>query len=154
MASKLSAALLIPCVAVVFAVAFFRDLGRWKRYVGQFAAFLAVSVPPAVAWPVYHLISFQLPLNYVRLPAETIYVGHLSLWQRLESGWMPSTLLFIRAFGGRITSCGCRRSKPLFLIGYPCLKPERRCGKCVYFPMALFGRAARHGNRAAASLAV
>lgn len=95
MASKLSAALLIPCVAMVFAVAFFRDLGRWKRYAGQFAAFLAVSVPPAVAWPVYHLISFQLPLNYVRLPAETIYVGHLSLWQRLGiPGWDARHTLF------------------------------------------------------------
>ena len=82
MAAKLSAALLIPCVALVFIVAFFRDLKRWQHYLGQFAAFLAVSVPLAVAWPLYHLLAFDMPLNYVRLPAETIYVGHLSLWKR------------------------------------------------------------------------
>ena len=95
MATKLSAALLIPCVALAFIVAFFRDLKRWKRYLGQFAAFLAVSVPPAVAWPQYHLLAFDLPLNYVRLPAETIYVGHLSLWQRFGiPDWFARRTLF------------------------------------------------------------
>ena len=98
MATKLSAALLIPCVALVFIVAFFRDLKRWKRYLGQFAAFLAVSVPPAVAWPLYHLLAFDLPLNYVRLPAETIYVGHLSLWQRFGiPDWFARRTLFYTA---------------------------------------------------------
>lgn len=95
MATKLSAALLIPCVALAFIVAFFRDLKRWKRYLGQFAAFLAVSVPPAVAWPLYHLLAFDLPLNYVRLPAESIYVGHLSLWQRFGiPDWFARRTLF------------------------------------------------------------
>ena len=95
MATKLSAALLIPCVALAFIVAFFRDLKRRKRYLGQFAAFLAVSVPPAVAWPLYHLLAFDLPLNYVRLPAETIYVGHLSLWQRFGiPDWFARRTLF------------------------------------------------------------
>ena len=95
MATKLSAALLIPCVALAFIVAFFRDLKRWRRYFGQFAAFLAVSVPPAVAWPLYHLLAFDLPLNYVRLPAETIYVGHLSLWQRFGiPDWFARRTLF------------------------------------------------------------
>ena len=83
------------CEALVFIVAFFRDLKRWKRYLGQFAAFLAVSVPPAVAWPLYHLLAFDLPLNYVRLPAETIYVGHLSLWQRFGiPDWFARRTLF------------------------------------------------------------
>lgn len=95
MATKLSAALLIPCVALAFIVAFFRDLKRWRRYFGQFAAFLAASVPPAVAWPLYHLLAFDLPLNYVRLPAETIYVGHLSLWQRFGiPDWFARRTLF------------------------------------------------------------
>ncbi|GEM_PF-774021 len=82
MAVKLSVGLLIPCVAVVFIVAFFRDLKRWKRYAGQFLAFLAVSVPLAVAWPLYHLLAFDMPLNYVRLSPESLNVGHFSLWQR------------------------------------------------------------------------
>lgn len=82
MATKLSAALIIPCIAVVFATAFFRDLKQWKRYAGQFAAFLAISVPEAIAWPVFHMIAYQMPFNYVRLPAETINVSHYTLWQR------------------------------------------------------------------------
>ena len=82
MAVKLSVGLLIPCVAMVFIVAFFRDLKRWKGYVGQFLAFLAASVPLAVAWPLYHLLAFNVPLNYVRLSPETLNVGHFSLWQR------------------------------------------------------------------------
>ena len=84
MAVKLSVALLIPCIAAVFIVAFFRDRNK-KRYLGQYAAFLAVSVPEAVAWPVYHLLAFQTPLNYVRLPAETINLSGYTLWQRF--GW-------------------------------------------------------------------
>lgn len=82
MATKLSVALVIPCIALVFAVCFFCDQTRWKRYLGQFAAFLGVSVPPAVAWPLYHAVAFQMPLNYVRLPAETINVAGYSLWER------------------------------------------------------------------------
>lgn len=83
MATKLNAALLIPCIALVFAVAFFRE-ARERRmgYLGQFALFLLVSVPIAIAWPVYHMVAFDMPLSYVRLPAETINVSSYSLWQR------------------------------------------------------------------------
>ena len=82
MATKLSTALIIPCIAMVFAVAFFQNLRRWKTYVGQFAAFLAVSVPEAVAWPLFHLIAYQMPLNYVRLPSELIHLDRYTFWQR------------------------------------------------------------------------
>ncbi len=82
MATKLSSALLIPCIALVFVVAFFRDLTRWKRYIGQFGVFLALSVPEAVAWPLYHLVAYQVPLNYIRLPSETINVSSWTLSQR------------------------------------------------------------------------
>lgn len=82
MATKLSTALLIPCVALVFIIAFFRDLKRWKRYAGQFGVFLALSVPEAVAWPLYHLIAYQVPFNYVRLPGETLNVSSWTLSQR------------------------------------------------------------------------
>ncbi len=82
MATKLNAAILIPCVAVVFATAFFRDLPHWKRYVGQFAAFLLVSVPQAVAWPLYHLFAFDMPLTYVRPPWELANVSMYSFAQR------------------------------------------------------------------------
>ena len=83
MATKLNCALLIPGIAFVFIYAFFTDQpSRRAGYIGPFAAFLAVSVPEAVAWPLHHLIAYGVPLNYVRLPAETINVSHLSLWAR------------------------------------------------------------------------
>lgn len=83
MATKLNAAMLIPCIAPVFAVAFFKAAKeRRMSYVGQFALFLLVSVPIAVAWPLYHMIAFDMPLNYVRLPAETINVSAYPLMQR------------------------------------------------------------------------
>lgn len=95
MAVKLNCALLIPCIAVVFAVDFFGDLKRMKRYFGQFAAFLALSVPVAVIWPLYHMIAFQMPLQYVRLPAETINVSGYSLWERFGiPGWHAIRGLF------------------------------------------------------------
>ena len=80
MATKLNAALLIPCIGVVFAVAFFREAkARRMSYVGQFALFLLMSVPVATAWPLYHTIAFDMPLNYVRLPSEKINVSYLPL---------------------------------------------------------------------------
>ncbi len=83
MATKLNAALLIPCIAPVFAVAFFKAAkDRRMGYVGQFALFLLVSVPIAAAWPLYHMIAFDMPLSYVRLPSETINVSAYSLLQR------------------------------------------------------------------------
>ena len=83
MATKLNAALLIPCIAPVFAVAFFKAArARRMGYIGQFALFLLISVPIAVAWPVYHMIAFDMPLNYVRLPSETINVSAYTLAQR------------------------------------------------------------------------
>lgn len=81
MATKLNAALLIPCIAPVFAVAFFKDASR-MRLLPQFLFFLLVSVPIAVAWPVYHMVAFDMPLSYVRLPAQTINVSYLPLVQR------------------------------------------------------------------------
>ncbi len=83
MATKLNAALLIPCIAALFLTAFFKDgKARYGAYLKQFVPFLLVSVPLAIAWPVYHMAAFRMPLNFVRLPAETINVSGFSLAQR------------------------------------------------------------------------
>lgn len=83
MATKLNCALLVPGVAFVFIYAFFSEPpARRRKYIGLFAAFLAVSVPEAVAWPLHNLIAFGVPLHYVRLPAKTLDVSALSLWAR------------------------------------------------------------------------
>lgn len=82
MATKISNALLIPVLAIIFARAFFQNLKSWKKYLGQYAAFLGLSVPEALAWPMYHWCLYRLPFNHVRLPAETINVERYTLWQR------------------------------------------------------------------------
>ena len=83
MATKLNAALLIPCIAPVFAVAFFKEAKeRRMGYVRQFALFLLISLPIAISWPVHHMIAFDMPLNFVRLPSETINVSSLPFLQR------------------------------------------------------------------------
>ena len=82
MATKLNAALMIPPMALVFIVLFFREKENRKRLFGQYAAFLGVSVPEAVAWPLYHLLACGMPLSYVPLPSESQNVSSYSLWQR------------------------------------------------------------------------
>lgn len=82
MATKLSSALVIPCIAVLFAADFFRDLKRWKQYIKQFSLFLLVCVPLSIAWPLYQLIVHQIPLNHVRLPIEQLSIASKTLWQR------------------------------------------------------------------------
>ena len=82
MATKLNAAIAIPAMAILLAVTFFRERENQKRLMGQYAAFLCVSVPEAVAWPLYHLLVCHMPLNYVRLPSETINISGYSLWER------------------------------------------------------------------------
>jgi len=39
-------------------------------------------VPIGTAWPVFHATQFQMPLGYVRLPSESINVGHIPLSMR------------------------------------------------------------------------
>ena len=82
MATKLSSALIIPCVALVFIVTFFQNISCWKKYTVQFSLFLLVSVPLATAWPLYQLIAHDLPLNFVRIPVKELSVADHSLWER------------------------------------------------------------------------
>lgn len=81
MAAKLNAALLIPSVAVVFAVVFFKNIKAWKKLLCQFAVFLLLSVPEAVAWPLFHRLAYQIPLNAIRAP-ELPSLADISIWNR------------------------------------------------------------------------
>lgn len=68
MASKLNAALLIPPITLVFVLAFFQNLKSWRVYIRQYIVFLLVSIPEAVAWPLYHFLDFQVPIGAIRSP--------------------------------------------------------------------------------------
>ena len=82
MAVKLSIAVIAVPIGLVFAIRFFQNIQQWKNYLRQFLIFLLISVPLGTAWPIFHAVAFQMPLNHVPLPAETINVGHLPLAMR------------------------------------------------------------------------
>ncbi len=82
MATKLSAGLLALPIGLVFALRFFSDLPHWKKYLLPFGLFLLVSVPLGIAWPVHNALRWQMPLQFVPLPAETLNVSHLPLSDR------------------------------------------------------------------------
>jgi len=139
MATKISNALFIPVLTVVFATVFFKNLKNWKKFIGQYAAFLLLSVPEAIAWPVYHLIVYDMPFNYVRLPAETIHLGRYTLWQRfgIPNGEVIRSLFYsgIRKVDHNLWMQTLKTSMfdelTLFELGTP-------MWYAAYFAMALF----------------
>lgn len=81
MAVKYTVALLIPALGVLFAVVFFRELCRWKKNVQQYGIFLLSSVPLGIAWPLYQLMAWNVPLGFVRTVDAPSLIG-LTLLQR------------------------------------------------------------------------
>lgn len=85
MMTKLSVWMAAPPIAFIFIYVFFSDLRQFKRYLGQFAAFLGVCVPLGLFWAVRNLMMWGMPLTYVqRLPVSSAqYVGNIPVLQRL-----------------------------------------------------------------------
>ncbi len=65
MLTKLSVVLLAPAIAAVFVVALIKKRRRWARFILQFAAFGAVSLPLGLCWPVRNYTRFGVPFNYI-----------------------------------------------------------------------------------------
>jgi len=82
MAAKFSVVVMALPLGLVFAVRLFQNLREWKTYVPQYLLFLLISVPVGIAWQLFHAIRFGMPLSFVRLPAESVNVGHLPLAAR------------------------------------------------------------------------
>ncbi|MCD8026292.1 MAG: hypothetical protein LUF33_05040 [Clostridiales bacterium] len=85
MMTKLSVWMVAPAIGVVFAVVFFTRLKQWKKYLGQFAAFLGVCAPLGLWWSVRNYILWGVSPSYVPMLSETNeqYVGNYSVTQRL-----------------------------------------------------------------------
>lgn len=85
MMTKLSAWMVAPAIALMFAVVFFSKLRCWKKYIAQFAAFLAVCAPLGLWWSIRNLILWKVPVSYVPLLSETSeqYIGFHSVAERL-----------------------------------------------------------------------
>ena len=88
MMSKLSAVVVAPPIAVLFIYVFFRELKNMKTYLKQFAAFLGVSVPLGMWFPVKNLILFGVPLGCVPEGMYSEYMESIPVWQRIfDFGW-------------------------------------------------------------------
>lgn len=86
MMTKYSAALLVPPIAMVFAIYFFANK-KYIQYIKQFAVFLIISVPLSFWWPVYLLKTYGTPFGFVQesSPTEPQYIGGYSVMDRLFS---------------------------------------------------------------------
>lgn len=65
MMTKLSSAVVAPAIAFIFVYTFFKNK-KYKKYLLQFASFLAVSVPLGLWYPVRNYIQFGIPITYVQ----------------------------------------------------------------------------------------
>lgn len=85
MMTKLSVWMVAPAIALIFAVVFFTQLHKWKRYIGQFAAFLGVCAPLALWWPIRNFILWDVPFTYIPMLSKNSeqYIGDHSVWERL-----------------------------------------------------------------------
>ncbi len=73
MMTKVSAALAAPPVAVVFLIAFIKNIRtEWKKLIGQFAAFGAVCVPLGMWFPVRGYIKWKIPLDHVQALSDDL----------------------------------------------------------------------------------
>ncbi len=85
MMTKMSVWMVAPAIALIFATVFFTQLEKWKKYIGEFTAFLGICAPLALWWPIRNYILWGVPLSYVPLLSEKSeqYIGGYSILQRL-----------------------------------------------------------------------
>ncbi len=85
MMTKLSVWMTAPAIGFLFLYGFYRLPQRRKQFVGQFAAFLLVSVPLSLWWGIRNLVSYGVPITYVMRLSENSeqYVGNIPVYQRL-----------------------------------------------------------------------
>ncbi len=85
MFAKLNAATAAFGIGAVFLCGLWQNRQVWKKYAGQFAAFLAVCAPLGLFWPIRNLLKFNMPLLYIQEVAATDpgRIGEVSLFSRL-----------------------------------------------------------------------
>ncbi len=90
MMTKLSAWMVAPPVAFIFIYAFIKNMldkdnRDVKKYITQFAVFLAICAPLGLWWSFRNYISHGVPFGYVLELSNTSkqYVGDIPVWQRL-----------------------------------------------------------------------
>jgi len=100
--SKESGLLLVPGITVVFAVSFFKNIKLFKKYIIQFMAFLALSIPLGLSWVGYTYFKFGMPINYVYQmdPANDQYVGYCTFLHRILGFHGEAARVLFETFDG------------------------------------------------------
>lgn len=86
MFTKLNSAVISVGIGFIFLYVFWTNRSRWKKYIAQFAAFLAVCAPLGLFYPVRNLILYQMPLSYVQSLGTTdasLFISNATVWSRL-----------------------------------------------------------------------
>ena len=90
MMTKLSVWMVAPSVAFIFIYAFIKNMldkdnRDVKKYITQYAVFLAICAPLGLWWSFRNYISHGVPFGYVLQLSEDSqqYVGNIPVWQRL-----------------------------------------------------------------------
>lgn len=89
MMSKMSAALIAPPVALLFLIAFIKNIKtEWKKLIGQFACFGLVCIPLGLWFSFRNYLKWGIPFNYVQRPPMlytdmNTYNGMYSITQKL-----------------------------------------------------------------------
>ncbi len=81
--TKLSVAMTVPVVALVFIYVFFKEIKNCPRWLGQFAVFIIICAPLALWFPIRNLIMFSVPLGYVQDGGEREWITSMPIWQRV-----------------------------------------------------------------------
>ncbi|MCI8308248.1 MAG: glycosyltransferase family 39 protein [Lachnospiraceae bacterium] len=86
MFTKLNSAVISIGIAFIFLYVLWTNRRQWKKYIGQFAAFLSVCAPLGLFYPVRNMILYQMPLSYIQSINTTdasLYISDASVWSRL-----------------------------------------------------------------------
>lgn len=87
MMTKLSAALIAPAVALVFAVKFIQQVKRKNifPFSFQYIVFLIICCPLGLWWSIRCYLKFGMPLNYIaEIPEDSFqYLGHMGWLERI-----------------------------------------------------------------------
>lgn len=86
MMTKYSAVLLVPSIALIFLVRFFKDK-NYLMYIKQFMVFLTISVPISFYWPIRLKLKYNLDFGFIQKSSiqELQYIGGYSVFERLFS---------------------------------------------------------------------
>ena len=101
MMTKISAALLVPGIAILMLIKTWKNFDEIKKVLLQLLCFGVISVPLGMWFPILKHIKYGTPFGFIPAMAETAeqFIGQYSKWQRLfdfKGGFDSITLSWSR----------------------------------------------------------